>query len=86
MSQQANLNVYRGSNAIRDYYDPDTAPPLPLVEVPDHLNPYRQDGVRIYAKMMSMHPANNVKCMPGKVTHSLELSFKLNEIHSVKLA
>ena len=86
MSQQANLNVYRGSNAIRDYYDPDTATPLPLVEVPDHLNPYRQDGVRIYAKMMSMHPANNVKCMPGKVAHSLELRLKLSEKRSVKLA
>jgi cysteine synthase A len=38
---------------------------LPLVELPQHLNPYYNDGVRIYAKMMTMHPANNVKAMPG---------------------
>jgi cysteine synthase A len=60
------LNVYRGPDALRKYFDPDCQPPLPLVEVPEYLNPYHQDGVRIYAKMMSMHPANNVKAMPGE--------------------
>ncbi|KAI1099340.1 tryptophan synthase beta subunit-like PLP-dependent enzyme [Jackrogersella minutella] len=59
------LNVYRGPNSVRDYFDPDSAPPLPLVEIPDKLNPYRRDGVRVYAKMMTMHPANNVKSMPA---------------------
>lgn len=59
------LNVYRGPDSVRSYFDPDSSPPLPLVEIPDQLNPYREDGVRIYAKMMSMHPANNVKSMPG---------------------
>jgi cysteine synthase len=38
---------------------------LPLVEIPPSLNPYYDDGVRIYAKMMSMHPANNLKIMPA---------------------
>jgi cysteine synthase len=33
--------------------------------VPQALNPYYGDGVRIFAKMMSMHPANNVKIMPA---------------------
>ncbi|CEJ82363.1 hypothetical protein VHEMI02433 [[Torrubiella] hemipterigena] len=59
------LNVYRGPDSVKSYFDPDSSPPLPLVELPGNLNPYRQDGVRIYAKMMSMHPANNVKCMPA---------------------
>ncbi|KAF4292376.1 hypothetical protein KXV22_005456 [Aspergillus fumigatus] len=59
------LNVYRGPDALRKYFDPDCQPPLPLVEVPEYLNPYHPDGVRIYAKMMSMHPANNVKAMPA---------------------
>ncbi|KAI2607792.1 tryptophan synthase beta subunit-like PLP-dependent enzyme [Hypoxylon sp. NC1633] len=66
MSRNNNfLNVYKGPNSVRDYFDPDSAPPLPLVEIPDKLNPYRDDGVRIYAKMMTMHPANNVKAMPA---------------------
>jgi cysteine synthase len=59
------LNVYRGPDSVRNYFHPESAPPLPLVEIPDCLNPYRRDGVRIYAKMMSMHPANNVKSMPA---------------------
>ncbi|KAK5988875.1 O-acetylserine (thiol)-lyase-like protein [Cladobotryum mycophilum] len=59
------LNVYRGPDSVRNYFDPETSPPLPLVEIPNCLNPYRQDGVRIYAKMMSMHPANNVKSLPA---------------------
>ncbi|KAB8206320.1 tryptophan synthase beta subunit-like PLP-dependent enzyme [Aspergillus parasiticus] len=64
----ANLNernVYFGHDSLKKYFDPDCQPPLPLVELPEHLNPYHRDGVRIYAKMMTMHPANNVKAMPA---------------------
>jgi hypothetical protein len=59
------LNVYTGTDSLRNYHDPDQQPPLPLVEVPLSLNPFRGDGVRIYAKMMSTLPANNVKALPG---------------------
>lgn len=62
-------NIYTGPDALKKYFDPDSAPPLPLVELPEHLNPFYKDGVRIYAKMMTMHPANNVKAMPGNITH-----------------
>ncbi|KAI0140451.1 tryptophan synthase beta subunit-like PLP-dependent enzyme [Xylariaceae sp. FL1272] len=65
MPEINHLNVYKGPEAVSHYFDPDTSPPLPLVEIPECLNPYRKDGVRIYAKMMTMHPANNVKCMPA---------------------
>lgn len=59
------LNVFTGPDSVKNYFNPDEAPPLPLVELPACLNPYREDGVRIYAKMMTMHPTNNVKSMPG---------------------
>lgn len=65
MSNINERNVYFGPDSLKKYFDPDSQPPLPLVELPGHLNPYHQDGVRIYAKMMTMHPANNVKAMPG---------------------
>ncbi|KAI8282906.1 hypothetical protein K4K60_003166 [Colletotrichum sp. SAR11_57] len=65
MPARNNLNVYKGPDSVKDYFNPDKAPPLPLVELPDALNPYREDGIRIYAKMMTMHPANNVKAMPA---------------------
>lgn len=58
-------NVYSGPNSVKDYYNPEIQPPLPLVELPDSLNPFRADGVRIYAKMMSCLPANNVKSLPA---------------------
>ncbi|KAM0207106.1 hypothetical protein ACHAQI_007828 [Fusarium lateritium] len=59
------LNVYKGKDSIEKYFDPESSPPLPLVEIPESLNPYYHDGVRIYAKMMTMHPSNNVKAMPA---------------------
>lgn len=65
MGQQNHLNVYSGEDSLKQYYDPDRQPPLPLVEIPACLNPYRKDGVRIYAKMMTVLPANNVKALPA---------------------
>lgn len=58
-------NVFSGPHGLRNYYDPDFAPPLPLVELPGYLNPMRDSGVRIYAKMMTMLPAHNVKALPA---------------------
>lgn len=68
-------NVYSGKDSLKKYFDPDFAPPLPLVELPPHLNPYYGDGVRIYAKMMSMHPANNVKAIPGMYHQTASLVY-----------
>lgn len=65
MASNNPLNVYSGPDALKKFFDPDCQPPIPLVEIPASLNPYHGDGVRIYAKMMSMHPANNVKILPG---------------------
>ncbi|KAJ5175338.1 uncharacterized protein N7482_001215 [Penicillium canariense] len=65
MSNSNERNVYFGPDSLKKYFDPDCQPPLPLVELPEHLNPFFHDGVRIYAKMMTMHPANNVKAMPA---------------------
>jgi cysteine synthase len=59
-------NVFRGPDALAQYFDPDRNPPLPLIEVPDGLNPFRRDGVRIYAKMLTALPAQNVKSLPGR--------------------
>ena len=59
------LNVFSGEDSLVQYYDPDCHLPLPLVELPRSLNPYREDGVRIYAKMMTFLPAHNVKSLPA---------------------
>jgi hypothetical protein len=69
MSSFNTANVYKGRDSMRKFFDPDCQPPLPLVELPDCLNPFRNDGVRIYAKMMTALPCQNVKALPGKEVH-----------------
>ncbi|KAK7420422.1 hypothetical protein QQZ08_010409 [Neonectria magnoliae] len=44
-------NVFRGSRSVADYFDPDKNPPLPLIELPDRLNPFKGD--------------NNIKSLPA---------------------
>ncbi|KAK0654922.1 tryptophan synthase beta subunit-like PLP-dependent enzyme [Cercophora newfieldiana] len=59
------LNVFKGRDSLAQYLDPDLSPPLPLVEIPNSLNPLRGDGVRIFAKMLTALPAQNVKSLPA---------------------
>ncbi|KAI7780766.1 hypothetical protein LA080_015557 [Diaporthe eres] len=65
MAARNKNNVYKGENSLRNYFDPDQQPMIPMVELPRKINPFYEDGVRIYAKMMSTLPANNVKSLPA---------------------
>ena len=67
MGEASFLNVFHGPDSVTQYFNPDLQPPLPLVELPARLNPFRCENVRIYAKMLAALPAQNVKAMPGKV-------------------
>lgn len=67
MASENLLNVYKGADSIRKYFDPDLSPPLPLVEITDRLNPYYRDGVHIYAKMMAVG-STNISSMSGKAS------------------
>ncbi|KAF9880527.1 hypothetical protein CkaCkLH20_01569 [Colletotrichum karsti] len=73
-------NVFSGPRSVADYFDPDKTPPLPLVEIPDRLNPFREDGVRIYAKMLTCLPAQNVKSLPA-----LKMLRNESDAHSKKI-
>jgi cysteine synthase/rhodanese-related sulfurtransferase len=64
-NEQKVLNTFEGSNAVLDFLNPDNAPYTPLVEIPDHLNPYRKDGIRIFAKLMNALPLANLKSLPA---------------------
>lgn len=88
LSEMANFNernVYFGTDSLKKYFNPDCQPPLPLVELPEHLNPYYHDGVRIYAKMMTMHPANNVKSMPGRTEAENNASIDINSLTALNM-
>lgn len=67
---------------MQDYFDPDCQPPLPLVELPSKLNPFRSDNVRIYAKMMTALPAQNIKALPGNV---MALRFTGADVNTVSM-
>ena len=67
---ESHRNVFTGPDSVKQYFNPDEGPPLPIVELPQCINPYLKDGVHIYAKMMTTHPANNVKAMPGQCPFS----------------
>jgi hypothetical protein len=66
MAKTEFLNVYSGPQALQQYFDPDEQPLMPLVELPPRLNTFSGDGVRIFAKMLTTLPAQNVKALPGE--------------------
>lgn len=68
------FNVFKGPDSLRNYFNPDEQPPLPLVELPEKLNCFRRDGVRIYAKLLTALPAQNVKALPGKILANCRLN------------
>ena len=57
-------NVFAGADAIQQFLDPDRNPPLPLVELPEALNPFAEQNVRIFAKLLYLLPLLNLKSMP----------------------
>ena len=59
------LNVFKGPEAIKSFLDPGEFPYLPMVELPESLNPFAGDGVRVFAKLMNMLPLANIKAVPA---------------------
>jgi len=62
---EKDLNTFKGQNSIKDFLNPGKHPYLPLVELPEDLNPFFDSNVRIFAKLMTFLPLGNVKCLPA---------------------
>jgi len=75
-------SVFEGPTAIRDFLDPAQNPPLPLVELPDALNPLRAEGVRVFGKLMYLLPLLNVKSLPA--IHMLLEASRTGRLEGVK--
>jgi cysteine synthase/rhodanese-related sulfurtransferase len=60
-----NKSVFSGKNSVLDYLNPDKNEYIPLVEIPRVLNPFYNDKVRIYTKLMNTLPLTNVKSLPA---------------------
>ena len=58
-------SVFAGVEGLRNYLSPENYAPTPLVELPADLNPYLQDGVHIFAKIVPLVPLMNIKSIPA---------------------
>ncbi|TDZ61130.1 Cysteine synthase [Colletotrichum trifolii] len=70
MSVQDN-NVFSGPHSVADYFDPDKNPLLPLVEIPDRLNPYREDALNMLRERQDAHDKKIVEASSGSTVLSL---------------
>ncbi len=76
--------VFEGSQAIRDFLNPENSPPLPLVELPTSLNPFCDLGVRIFAKLMFLLPLLNIKSLPAlNMLLEAEAAGKLHDVDTI---
>ncbi len=57
--------TYFGEDGLKEFLSPANYAPAPMVELPCDLNPFRADGVRIFAKLMPLVPLMNVKSIPA---------------------
>lgn len=78
------LNVFLGEKAVLDFLNPEKNVMLPLVEVSRQINPFYDDGVRIYAKLLNMLPLNNVKSLPAfNMLNEFKEQGRLDDVHTI---
>ena len=82
MPKPAANNVFAGPDALKRFLDPDCSPPAPLVELPASLNPFAEQKVRIFAKLLYLLPLLNLKSLP--VLKMLQdAAGKLDGVHTI---
>lgn len=78
------LGVFQGPTAIRDFLNPEKHPFVPLVELPDRLNPFCGLQVRIMAKAMYLLPLLSIKSLPAlSMLLEAEASGKLRDVDTI---
>jgi cysteine synthase A len=81
-SQSKRDNLFTGSDALKNFLNPECNPPLPLVELPDKLNPFVNQRVRLFAKLMYLLPLLNLKSLTV-LNMMLDASSKLKGVHTM---
>lgn len=74
-------NIFTWENGLHDFLNPKNII-TPIVELPPKMNPYYQDGVRIFAKLLNTLPLNNVKSIPA-FTMLNDTKTDLSKIHTI---
>ncbi|UFX82920.1 pyridoxal-phosphate dependent enzyme [Candidatus Absconditicoccus praedator] len=57
-------NVFRGPDSIKNYLNPQNHT-TPLIQLPQTINRYENEGIHIYAKLLQNLPLYNVKSIPA---------------------
>jgi len=77
-------NVFKGRKSIEKFLNPGKHPMLPLVELPEELNPFAKHRVRIFAKLMTFSPLGNVKALPAfNMMQGLHKRGELKQVENV---
>lgn len=77
-----NKRVYTGADGLRSYLAPQREEYIPLVELPDSLNPFlASHNIHVSAKLMNTLPLGNVKSLPA---HELLASREVRGAHVVE--
>ncbi|MBT3206369.1 MAG: pyridoxal-phosphate dependent enzyme [Gammaproteobacteria bacterium] len=78
------LNVFKGKKSIEKFLNPGEHPMMPLVELPESLNPFAGKRVRIFAKLMTFSPLGNVKSVPAfNMMQALYQRGELDQVENV---
>lgn len=76
--------VFSGEVAIETYLDPDTYPATPYIELPDKLNPFKKEKIRIFAKIAHQVPLLNIKSFPAfSMLKNAKLEGKLDAVSAI---
>lgn len=59
--KKLNKKVFDGNSAILDFLTPGSLGMTPVIELPDSLNLYKKDKVRIFIKLVNFSPLLNIK-------------------------
>ncbi|MCT4575547.1 MAG: pyridoxal-phosphate dependent enzyme [Alphaproteobacteria bacterium] len=74
-------NVFKGKKGVHDFLNPKNHV-TPLVEIPEELNPFYNDEVHVFVKMLSFTPLMNVKSIPSY--NMLDKHKKLEEYNIIE--
>ena len=76
-------NTFKGEDAIINYLDP-AEHVTPLVELPKAINPFYDDGIKIFAKLLQHTALANVKSIPAfNMLQNLQKNGKLENIDTI---
>jgi cysteine synthase len=83
-SAPAEFNVFEGPDSIKEFLYPESSLPTPLVELPDRLNPFHGNAIRIFAKLAFLSPLLNVKAFPAlHMLRAAESNGQLQGVHTI---